>query len=95
MGHNFTINYKHINFSIGCAEVVSKTDETQVTVRDKEAFTFNHVFSQMDSQEQVYCEAVEPMIENLFEGYNITILAYGQTGSGIYLFISILSGLCV
>ncbi|XP_063706731.1 chromosome-associated kinesin KIF4 [Culicoides brevitarsis] len=73
----------HSEIIKGCVEVVTKTDgEPQVNVRDKEAFTFNHVFSQKDSQEQVYSDAVEPMIENLFKGYNITILAYGQTGSG-------------
>lgn len=55
--------------------MVSKSDGVpQVTVRDKEAFTFNHVFAQTDTQEQVYCDAVEPMIDNLFKGYNITIL---------------------
>uniref|UniRef100_A0A336K1S3 CSON003310 protein n=1 Tax=Culicoides sonorensis TaxID=179676 RepID=A0A336K1S3_CULSO len=67
----------------GCQEVVWKTDGVpQVNVRDKDAYTFNHVFTQSDSQETVYCDAVEPMIKNLFHGYNITILAYGQTGSG-------------
>ena len=30
----------------------------------------------------MYEEAVRPLIDSLFKGYNTTVLAYGQTGSG-------------
>lgn len=56
-------------------EVVGKADDqAQVTVRDREAFTYDYVFGKLESQDTVYGEAVEPLIDNLFHGYNVTIL---------------------
>ncbi|CAI9734788.1 chromosome-associated kinesin KIF4A-like [Octopus vulgaris] len=48
----------------------------------KKIFGFNFVFSPEISQIILYEEAVKPLINNLFLGYNATVLAYGQTGSG-------------
>ena len=47
-----------------------------------EVFSFHRVFDADTSQEEIFNETAEPLIENLFAGYNATILAYGQTGSG-------------
>lgn len=46
------------------------------------AFTFDFAFPANTPQKDVYTEAIEGMIPQLFEGYNATVLAYGQTGSG-------------
>lgn len=55
----------------------------QIRVKDSDrAFTFNHVCDSTTSQMLFYGMCVKPLIDNLFKGYNVTILAYGQTGSG-------------
>ncbi|XP_076282466.1 kinesin-like protein 3A isoform X2 [Lasioglossum baleicum] len=57
--------------------------EQQIIVRNTEkAFTFNYVFPGDVNQEDFYETAIKGMVENIFKGYNVTILAYGQTGSG-------------
>ena len=33
-------------------------------------------------QADLYEQCVSPLVENAFDGYNMTVLAYGQTGSG-------------
>ncbi|KAJ3120648.1 Kinesin-like protein kif9 [Nowakowskiella sp. JEL0407] len=44
-------------------------------------FSFDHVFHNA-SQETIYEECAAPILKNLLQGYNGTILAYGQTGAG-------------
>ncbi|KAM9326387.1 chromosome-associated kinesin KIF4A [Gastrophryne carolinensis] len=56
--------------------------EPQVIVGNEKAFTYDFVFDPSAEQEEVYAEAVAPLIKGLFNGYNATVLAYGQTGSG-------------
>ncbi|XP_065345553.1 chromosome-associated kinesin KIF4 isoform X1 [Cloeon dipterum] len=54
-----------------------------VSVRDSDqAFSFTDVYGVSSTQEEVFSKSVKPLLENLFKGYNLTILAYGQTGSG-------------
>uniref|UniRef100_A0A3B3CA50 Kinesin motor domain-containing protein n=1 Tax=Oryzias melastigma TaxID=30732 RepID=A0A3B3CA50_ORYME len=45
-------------------------------------FTFDGTYSGEHATEQLYNEAVCPLVEGVTEGYNGTIFAYGQTGSG-------------
>lgn len=68
----------------GCKSVVNKIPGHPQIVMNKpqESFTFNYVFGDEDTQVQLYEDCVKGMLENLFKGYNVTILAYGQTGSG-------------
>jgi kinesin family protein 4/21/27 len=40
------------------------------------------VFDQRSTQEQVYRDAVDPLVGEVVSGYNVTVMAYGQTGSG-------------
>ncbi|XP_044019738.1 chromosome-associated kinesin KIF4 [Aphidius gifuensis] len=66
----------------GCVDCLNLTPgQPQIRVSDK-AFTYDYVFGSSTEQDVVYNEAVEPMVNNIFKGYNVTILAYGQTGSG-------------
>ncbi|ORX83633.1 hypothetical protein BCR32DRAFT_243245 [Anaeromyces robustus] len=43
---------------------------------------FNYVFSQHNSQEEVYFRSVHPLVEHYLNGKNSLVLAYGQMGSG-------------
>ncbi|KAJ2865443.1 hypothetical protein GGH94_002212 [Coemansia aciculifera] len=54
----------------------------QIVIGADRAFTFDYVFSPEVSQEQVYDDAIGPLVDQFLQGYNATILAYGQTGSG-------------
>ncbi|KAM6969998.1 kinesin family member 4 [Aplochiton taeniatus] len=56
--------------------------EPQVIVGNEKAFTYDYVFDPMAEQEEVFNNAVAPLLSGLFKGYHATVLAYGQTGSG-------------
>ena len=43
---------------------------------------FDYVFDEKDNQETVYNIFGEKLMNDIFRGYNGTIMAYGQTGSG-------------
>jgi hypothetical protein len=45
-------------------------------------FQFDAILGPDASQHDVYCSAVGDIIQQIFKGYNTTIIAYGQTGSG-------------
>ncbi|GIL59190.1 hypothetical protein Vafri_13867 [Volvox africanus] len=50
--------------------------------RRSSSYTADHVFGPDSSNEHVYREAVEAMVQDAVEGKNVTIMVYGQTGSG-------------
>lgn len=52
-----------------------------VTAVDDKTFTFDHVFDEHCSQEQVYAKVAQHA-KAVIGGYNTTIFAYGSTGSG-------------
>ncbi|KAK7257751.1 hypothetical protein RIF29_31964 [Crotalaria pallida] len=45
-------------------------------------FAFDKVFGPNSQQNEVYEQAVSPIVYEVLEGYNCTIFAYGQTGTG-------------
>lgn len=47
-----------------------------------QAFTYTQVFGKHSTQNEVFSTCIQPLLPNLFSGFNLTILAYGQTGSG-------------
>ena len=53
-----------------------------VTLPPTRKYPFDVVFGPEASQELVYDEVVQPMLEEVLEGYNCTLFAYGQTGTG-------------
>lgn len=62
-------------------QVIPELEQVQIINTDK-AFTFNYVLDSCVSQQTFYKKCIEKKIDEIFKGYNLTILAYGQTGSG-------------
>ena len=60
---------------------LSVDNNNQLSVGNK-VFTYDHVFGEDATQEQVYGRVVERLVQGCFKGFNSTIFAYGQTGSG-------------
>lgn len=63
------------------AEVV--TERRQVVIHDpskqdvpSRTYTFDRVFGDRSSQEVVYKFVVEPLVEQVIQGYNCTVFAY-------------------
>ncbi|KAL5109908.1 Kinesin-like protein KIF3A [Taenia crassiceps] len=46
------------------------------------SFTFDYTFGFESKQLDIYNKVARPVVEQIFGGYNGTILAYGQTGTG-------------
>lgn len=50
--------------------------------QQNKTYTFDNVFDAKAKQFDVYRVVVEPLVEQVIEGYNCTVFAYGQTGTG-------------
>lgn len=48
----------------------------------KRTFTYDYVFGSAATQGEVYARLVEPIVDEVLQGYNCTVFAYGQTGTG-------------
>jgi kinesin family protein 5 len=65
------------------AEFYSDGQAVSINARDfSNTFTFDKVFPPEASQLDVYEFLIKSTIDDLFKGYNGTVLAYGQSGSG-------------
>ncbi|UJR25871.1 hypothetical protein I4U23_007221 [Adineta vaga] len=64
----------------GCVTIHPQTN--QIILGDRRTFKYDFVFGPKTLQEELYRTSVEPILHNVFDGYNVTIFAYGQTGSG-------------
>ena len=72
-------NILHFSEDGGSCTIQSPTDE-----RSKHTFNFDYCFPPTTSQEQVYDVCAQPILEDVFKGYNGTLFVYGQTGSGLF-----------
>ncbi len=45
-------------------------------------YAFDHVFNQVSTQEEVYKQTTEILIDGVLKGYNATVFAYGASGAG-------------
>ncbi|CAF3564845.1 unnamed protein product [Adineta steineri] len=63
-----------------CISIHPQTN--QIVLGEKRTFKYDFVFGPKTQQEDLYQTCIEPMLSNVFDGYNVTIFAYGQTGSG-------------
>lgn len=52
------------------------------SLNGKRTFTYDHVFPPDATQADVYDRLVEPIVDEVLQGYNCTVFAYGQTGTG-------------
>lgn len=68
--------------SKGCKSILEVFEEYNQVKLKSSSFSYNHVFDCDTTQEDFYTHCINPIVPNLFKGYNVTILAYGQTGSG-------------
>ncbi|XP_051506257.1 kinesin-like protein kif7 isoform X2 [Myxocyprinus asiaticus] len=62
--------------------ITADPEERRVTLGNDRHFHCDFVFEESSSQEEVYTDCVQPLIEAFFHGFNATVFAYGQTGSG-------------
>ncbi|XP_051946244.1 kinesin-like protein kif7 isoform X2 [Xyrauchen texanus] len=62
--------------------ITADPEERRVTLGNDRHFHCDFVFEESSSQEDVYTDSVQPLIEAFFDGFNATVFAYGQTGSG-------------
>ncbi|KAI0018205.1 kinesin-domain-containing protein [Xylariomycetidae sp. FL0641] len=46
------------------------------------SFTFNSVYDQPTTQEELFTAEINPHLKSLFQGFDVTIFAYGVTGTG-------------
>lgn len=51
-------------------------------INPKKMYTYDHVFGPDATQADVYEGIVEPIVDEVLQGYNCTVFAYGQTGTG-------------
>jgi DNA replication protein DnaC len=63
------------------ARVVILKDTSRRRSQDA-IFRFDHVYASESTQEELYNDIGEPVVEQTLEGFNSTVFAYGQTGSG-------------
>ncbi|OMJ23158.1 Kinesin-like protein KIF21A, partial [Smittium culicis] len=63
-----------------CIRIIPGTN--QISIGSDRSFTFDYVFSDSNSQADIYNDCVKPLVFQFLNGYNSTIMAYGQTGSG-------------
>lgn len=45
-------------------------------------FTYDQVFGQYTRQEELFKACIQPIIHEVFKGFNCTVFAYGLTGTG-------------
>lgn len=74
-----------LNEALTEAKVVLIVDDKTVCVHETEnpsAYTYDTVFGDEASQEEIYESVGKKTLSDFFRGFNGTILAYGQTGAG-------------
>ncbi|CAJ1401673.1 unnamed protein product [Effrenium voratum] len=52
------------------------------TERDAKDFTFDAVFNEQMTQQQIFDDTAADILDSVMDGFNGTIFAYGQTGAG-------------
>jgi kinesin family protein 11 len=64
------------------SEVIVQHNQRNNRDDGKRRFTFDHVFGEESTQQEVYNKIVKPVVAEVLEGFNCTVFAYGQTGTG-------------
>lgn len=63
------------------AENAEKTHSSSKKVASHR-YSFEWVFDERSTQEELYSKVGKPLVENVLRGYNGTVFAYGATGTG-------------
>ena len=50
--------------------------------KNNKIFTFDNIFPETANNDNIFNDAIKPMIDKIMNGYNSTALAYGVTGTG-------------
>ena len=78
----------------GDADILYKTSSDTLVVREQKLkvdltkyieehhFTFDGVYNEETSNQELYISAIQPIVQAAFQGAKVTCFAYGQTGSG-------------
>jgi hypothetical protein len=53
-----------------------------MNIRTKEMFSFDNVFSEGVSTQEIFDQQVKELVHTAMKGINVTVFAYGQTSSG-------------
>ncbi|KAI5858375.1 P-loop containing nucleoside triphosphate hydrolase protein [Tricharina praecox] len=71
------------------AVIVSHPSTTEVALAlgplasiENKIYTFDRTFGPEADQQRIYDNVVQPLLNEVLDGYNCTIFAYGQTGTG-------------
>eukprot|EP00961_Rhodomonas_salina_P000450 6087-Rhodomonas_salina.1 len=69
--------------------VTASTEKKEVTVirgsgqrQQRTTFNFDNVLTSFSTQEEVFSQTIEPVLDDVLTGYECTMFAYGQTGTG-------------
>src|SRR3990167_10995620 len=80
------LNEKEIKDSdhniLDCTDVSVVIPNGENEEKGDKTFSFDRVFSEACTQEQVFNAVALPSVNDIFRGYNCTIFAYGMTSSG-------------
>jgi len=66
---------KEVNEGCQC-NIMFVPNEPQLVIGKDKAFTFDFVYSEDSSQDQVYRESVKPLVNGLFRGLSSTCVLY-------------------
>ncbi|KPM04889.1 kinesin-like protein KIF3C-like protein [Sarcoptes scabiei] len=65
------------SFSNGFISSSSSSSQPDIKI-----YTFDSVYDDRSTQEEIYVDVCHPLVESVLNGFNGTIFAYGQTGTG-------------
>lgn len=71
-----------LNASSAPRKPLPTSSSASTSLSGKRTFTYDHVFGTSATQGEVYNRLVEPIVDEVLQGYNCTVFAYGQTGTG-------------
>lgn len=70
---------RHITISDNIAAFLAGSSGTSNSLAfGFHSYTFDRVFDQISSQDEVYDNAVRDIVDSALQGYNATVLAYGE-----------------
>lgn len=71
---------ERLNCNRKCVTVINNNNNNipQLILQPDRKFSFDYIFDDNATQNEVYTSCVKPLLLNFIDGFNATILAYGQ-----------------